>query len=344
MECDILEYATKMECKELHMTVDSKTSLKAIVAIHNIQLGPALGGCRFIVYPSTTYAVEDAIRLAKAMTYKAAISNLPLGGGKMVLLKPEGFINKIDYFKTVGKFVNSLQGRYITAVDSGTGTEDMDIIATETAHVTSTTSCGDPSILAAEGVERGILAAVQFKLGKSSLKGLHIALQGLGHAGYSLGEKLHQAGAKLTVYDINPEVVNRFVSKFGAKKAANMEELFSLECDVLSPCALGGILNDHTIPLIKAPIVAGSANNQLLNAHHGADLMKRQILYAPDYVINAGGLIYVAAKYGYIEATLASKRINDIYDTLLGIFKRSALEFQPTSDVADIIAREKLGL
>ncbi len=346
MGFDILNYASSLQCRELHMAIQDDIDLKAIVAIHNTTLGPALGGCRWIEYPSTESAVVDAIRLAQAMTYKAALARLPLGGGKLVLLKPKQVNNKETYFKAVGRFVNSLDGRYITAVDSGTSTNDMDIIATETKHVTSTTqsvfSVADPSIMTAEGVEKGIAAAVKIKLGRESLQGIQVSIQGLGHAGYHLAKNLHARGASLTVYDINPTAVDRCVQEFSAKTVNSIEALLALPVDVFSPCALGAILNDKTIPLLKAPIIAGSANNQLAESRHGVELMQRGILYAPDYVINAGGLIYVAAQISHMTEEAANLKVRGIYETLLEIFQRSQLENISPEEIANKIAEERL--
>lgn len=348
MRQDILSFAAAMQCEALHMTANEALDLKVIIAIHNTRLGPALGGCRWLEYPSTTVAAVDAIRLAQAMSYKAAISNLSLGGGKMVLLKPKVLKDKTAYFKEVGRFINSLQGQYITAIDSGTSAAEMDIIATETNYVTSTSktpfSVVDPSVMAAKGVERGIQAAVQFKLGKKSLNGLHIAIQGLGHAGYNIAKLLHTAGAKLTVYDINPEAAYRCVSEFGATSVSSLDDLLQLACDVFVPCALGAVLNDHAIALLKAPIVAGSANNQLEEPRHGLALLKKDILYAPDYAINAGGLIYVAAQISHLSENAAKQKIDGIYDTLMEIFVRSKNEKIPTNLIADAIAKERLCL
>lgn len=346
MEQDILDYAEAMQCQELHIVVDEKVGLKAIVAIHNTLLGPALGGCRCIQYPSTNAAAVDAIRLAQGMTYKAAISNLPLGGGKTVLLKPKVIFDKTLYFKAVGRFVNSLNGRYITAVDSGTSTEDMDIIATETQYVTTTThsvfSVADPSSLTALGVQRGIQAAVKYKLNYDSLKDIHVAIQGLGHAGYSLAKQLKAAGARLSVYDINSGVLERATRELNAVAVPTLEALLSLDCDVFSPSALGAIINDDSIERLRASIVAGCANNQLEAPRHGEALMRRGILYAPDYVINAGGLIYVASQYNHITESEACKKIEAIHDTLMKIFKRANTEKRPTNEIADLLAKERL--
>jgi leucine dehydrogenase len=346
MEHDILEYAAAMECHELHMQADEETGLKAIIAIHSTKLGPALGGCRCIEYPSTHEAAIDAIRLAQGMTYKAAISHLPLGGGKAVLLKPKVISNRTAYFKAVGRFVNSLNGRYITAVDSGTSIEDMDIIATETKHVATTTktvfSVADPSSLTAFGVLRGMEAAIKHKLNRDTFQDIHVSIQGLGHAGYSLAKQLYEAGARLSVYDINANVLERAKTELRATIMPNLESLLTLKCDVFAPSALGAILNDQTIPHLKTSIVAGCANNQLEDPSHGEALMRRGILYAPDYVVNAGGLIYVAAQYDHITEEEAHKKIAAIYDTSMHIFKRADKEKRSTNEIADMIAKERL--
>jgi leucine dehydrogenase len=287
---DILKYAAEQHCPELHMMVDEESGLKAIIAIHSTELGPALGGCRCIEYPSTTAAAIDAIRLAKGMTYKAAMARLPLGGGKMVVLKPKQIADRTLFFKAIGRAVDSLNGRYITAEDSGTSVADMDIIASTTPYVTGRTygklSVADPSIFTAQGTVRGIEAAVKYKLGKDSVKDIHIAIQGLGNVGFHMAKDLHELGARLTVYDINSEKMDRCVKEFKATAVQSFDELLTLNCDVFSPCALGAILNDDTIPKLKAPIVAGSANNQLAESRHGESLKQRGILYAPDYVIS----------------------------------------------------------
>lgn len=346
MEIDILNYAKEMHCQELHMIVDEETGLQGIIAIHNTQLGPALGGCRCIPYPSTEAAVVDAIRLAQGMTFKAAVTNLPLGGGKSVLMKPDHIQDRVAYFKAVGRFIDSLNGRYITAVDSGTSPEDMDIIATETKHVLTTThgvfSIADPSSLTAYGVMRGIEAAIKYRFDKNSLEGIHVAIQGLGHVGYSLASQLHAAGAKLTVYDINQRAVENAIIEFQASKAKSLEEIIKLKCDVFAPCALGGIINEKTIEELRAPIIAGCANNQLADPRNGITLAKKGILYAPDYVINAGALIYVAAEYSHSTEKEAKIQIDSIYDALTEIFTRASQENRSTSEIAYIIAMERL--
>jgi len=346
MEQDILEYAAKMHCRELHMSVDLATGLKAVIAVHSTALGPALGGCRLFEYASTTAAAIDAIRLAQGMTYKAAISNLPLGGGKMVILKPKQISDRVAFFKAVGRTVNLLSGRYITAVDIGTSVEDMDIVATTSKFVTCTSTglftIADPSALTARGVLRSIQAAVKFKLGKNTLERLHVTIQGLGHAGYHLAKELHESGARLTVFDVKPELVQKCVKEFSAMVAPDFNTLLSLKADVFAPCALGAILNDDTIPRIRAPIVAGCANNQLAEPRHGRELMDRGILYAPDYAINAGGLIYVSGQHTRSTEAETKQNIENIYNTSLEIFERAEREKRSTNEIADIIAQERV--
>ncbi|KTD21657.1 Leu/Phe/Val dehydrogenase [Legionella londiniensis] len=341
-EDDFLEYALNRGFGELHFKVDSKTGMKAIIAIHSTKLGPALGGCRFIPYPDTFSALFDAMRLARGMSYKAALANLPLGGGKAVIIQPETDYDREAYLRRFGEFVHDLGGRYITALDSGTQLSDMDIIAQHTEYVASLSSYnGDPSPYTAKGVLRGIEAAVLFQLGRERLEGLHVAIQGLGHVGYLLASYLHEAGAKLTVADINPQRVQEAVAAFGATAVAT-EEIHKVPCDVFSPCALGAVINDISINQLQTTIVAGAANNQLAHAYHGQKLHDRGILYATDYVINSGGLIFAASKYLKSAEEQVDERINGIKTTLLQIFTRSKEENRPVSEIADMLAQEKL--
>ncbi|MCP0914455.1 MULTISPECIES: Leu/Phe/Val dehydrogenase [Legionella] len=339
---DFLEYALSRGFGELHFKVDRETGMKAIVAIHSTKLGPALGGCRFIHYPDTTAALYDAMRLARGMSYKAALVNLPLGGGKAVIIEPSKPYDRTAYLHRFGEFVNDLGGRYITALDSGTQLSDMDIIAEHTPHVASLSSHnGDPSPYTAKGILRGIQAAVFFKLGRENLNGLHVALQGLGHVGYLLAQHLHELGVNLTVADINPERVEQAVKEFGASAVAT-ENIHKIPCDVFSPCALGAVINDITINQLQTGIVAGAANNQLAHAYHGQKLHDKGILYATDYVINAGGLIFAASKYLHTQESLVNQQIDGIGTTLLQIFERSAKENRPVSVITDTLAQEKL--
>jgi leucine dehydrogenase len=330
---------------EVHFKVDKATQLKAIVAIHDSRLGPALGGCRFIEYDTDAEAFVDALRLARGMTYKAALAGLPHGGGKSVLIRPKQRFDRVALFRSFGKFIADLRGHYITAEDSGTGLEDMEIIRTMTTHVTgidpSHGGSGDPSPFTALGVRRGIEACVKFKLGKSDLKGVHVAVQGVGHVGYYLCKELHAAGATLTVADVDKLKSERARREFGAA-IVDITRVAEVDCDVFAPCALGAGLNDDTIPHLRAPIVAGAANNQLAQPRHGDDLHARGILYAPDYAINAGGLINVAQEVKGYDAKLSRENTLKIFDTIWDICDRSKRLGAPTYKVADIMVEEKL--
>jgi leucine dehydrogenase len=330
---------------ELHIKEDKATGLRAIVAIHDTRMGPALGGCRFLPYDSEQAAIVDALRLARGMTYKAALAGLAHGGGKSVLIRPTRHFDRVALFRAFGRFVEDLRGHYITAEDSGTGLEDMEVIRTMTKHVTgvdvSNGGSGDPSPFTALGVRRGIEACVKFKLGKDKLAGVHVAVQGVGHVGYQLCKELAAQGAKLSVADVDPLKAERAHRDFGAT-VVPLDEIFDVACDVVSPCALGSALNDATIPRIKAKVVAGAANNQLAEPRHGDDLHARGILYAPDYAINAGGLINVAQEVLGYDAKLARDKTNKLYDTIWDIAERSAKLHAPTYRVTDIIVEEKL--
>lgn len=338
---DFFRYALAHDFGDFHVKVDPATGMQAIIAIHSTKLGPALGGCRFIEYSNSESALYDALRLARGMSYKAALVNLPLGGGKSVIIKPQGTFDRSAYFDKFGQFVNELNGRYITALDSGTTLSDMDKIGAHTPYVASLTIHGDPSPATAEGIFHGIKACVAFKYGKSSLQGMHVAIQGLGHVGYGLASHLHHAGAQLTVADINTQTVENAVKEFKATAVA-VDKIHQIPCDIFSPCALGSILNDQTIPELQTTIVAGAANNQLAHTYHGQQLHDRGILYAPDYVINAGGLIYAAEQYMHGSSMAYKDKLAHIYDSLLVIFERSQQENAPTSSIADTLAQEKL--
>ncbi|MDI1352895.1 MAG: amino acid dehydrogenase [bacterium] len=342
VEDDFLEYALAHGFGDIHFKVDSETGMKAMIAIHSTKLGPALGGCRFIEYPNTAAALNDALRLARGMSFKAASVNLPLGGGKSVIIKPKGPFDRSAYMHQFGKFVNELNGRYITALDSGTVLSDMDTIAEHTDYVASLSKHnGDPSPSTATGVLRGIQAAVAFKLGKDSLKGIHVAIQGLGHVGYELAKHLHELGATLTVADISPAAVERAVLEFGAKPVTT-DVIHKVACDVFAPCALGAIINDLTISQLQTTIIAGAANNQLAHTYHGKKLHDKGILFAADYVINAGGLIFAASKYLHTPEHQVMDQINGIYTSLTEIFTRSARDNLPASEIADTLAQETL--
>jgi len=342
---DVLAKLAAHDFGEVHFKVDKATQLRAIVAIHDSRMGPALGGCRFIEYDTEEAALTDALRLARGMTYKAALAGLGHGGGKSVIIRPKQRFDRVALFRAFGTFIRDLRGHYITAEDSGTGLEDMEIIRQVTTHVTgidpSHGGSGDPSPFTALGVRRGIEACVKFKLGKNDLKGVHVAVQGVGHVGYYLCRELHGAGAKLTVADIDPLKSERAQREFGAS-VVDINNIAAVPCDVFAPCALGAGLNDTTIPHLVATIVAGAANNQLAELRHGDDLHARGILYAPDYAINAGGLVNVAQEVKGYDAKLAREGTLKIYDTIMDICERSKRLNAPTYKVADMIVEQKL--
>lgn len=341
-QSDFLEYALKHQFGDLHCRVDPESGMRAIVAIHNTKLGPALGGCRFIEYDNSVSAMLDAMRLARGMSFKSAVAGLPLGGGKAVIIKPKTAFNREAFFHAFGALVHDLQGQYITALDSGTELSDMEIIAQHTPYVASLAKDdGDPARATSLGILRGIQSAVAFKKNQDHLEGMVIAIQGLGHVGYLLAQHLHQLGAKLIVADTNAQRVQQVVTEFGAQ-AVSTSDIHKVPCDVFSPCALGAILNEVTIPELQTTIIAGAANNQLAHHFHGQTLHDKGILYAPDYVINAGGVIFACGKYFHINPTETEHTLNRIGTSLTQIFGRSQLENKPTSQIADMIAEEIL--
>lgn len=342
---DLLEVMGRQQCGEVHVGVDEVVGMRAIVAIHDTRLGPALGGCRFVAYVNEEAAFTDALRLARAMTHKAALAGLSHGGGKAVLVRPTKPFDRKALFERFGRFVDGLGGRYVTTEDSGTSPEDMAVVREATPHVCGCPvehgGSGDPSPLTALGVRRGIEACVHVALGRDSLKGVHVAVQGLGHVGYHLCKELAAAGAKLTVADVVDERVKQAVDELGAK-VAPAAEIHRTECDVYAPCALGGALDDRTVPELRCRIVAGAANNQLAAERNGQMLVERGILYAPDYAINAGGLIHVALGLVGSDATKVREQTLAIYDTIVEICERALKSGQPPHVIADAMVEERL--
>lgn len=340
----LFRYAEFLNFGEIHIKFDPVTHLKAIIAVHNLKRGPAIGGCRMVRYHNADAALEDAMRLAYGMSFKSAMSNLPHGGAKAVLMAPKIIKDRKAYLYAFADFVDSLGGSYVTAVDSGTSMQDMDIIAERTPFVTTTTKLGDlgnPSIHTATGVRRAIEAAVKFKLGRDSVEGIHVAIQGAGHVGFSLASELHARGATLTMTDINQESLLQCVEAFNVA-VCEPDMIYSVNADVFSPCALGAILNTKNIHQLKATMVVGSANNQLAHHHH-ADLMhERGILYAPDFVANAGGLIYATAMYDHDNFDKAQQQVFHIYETMMDVFARSIKENRSTVGIAEAIAIARL--
>jgi leucine dehydrogenase len=327
---------------------DDKSGLKAIIAVHNSNLGPALGGCRMWPYATEDEAIRDVLRLSRGMTYKSAMANLKLGGGKSVIIGNPRTQKTPELLAAFARALEQLNGRYIAAEDSGTSVEDMKYMTQFTRHVAGIVDkpseegmrSGDPSPATAYGTFIGIKAAVKERLGRDSLEGLRVAVQGVGNVGFDLARQLKEAGAELWVTDIHRDALTLAAKELGATVVAP-EAIFGLDVDVFAPCALGAIINDQTLPQLKAKIVAGAANNQLAEPRHGAELFRRGILYAPDYVINAGGIIDVYhERTGFDRAALLA-HIEGIADNLMEIFARAREEERPTGEVADAIAEER---
>lgn len=343
---DLFQYASELHYGELHLCHDPETGLRAIIALHNLNLGPAIGGCRFVEYADTNAAIRDAMRLARGMSYKAAITNLPHGGGKSVIVRPPNFdeSRRTALFERFGEFVETIGGRYLTAEDSGTRVSDMNTIKTKTDHVLgydpASGSSGDPSPLTALGVLHGIKAAVKHKFGRDDLDGLKISVQGVGNVGYHLARHLHGLGANLVVTDINQGAIDRCVAEFDAV-AVEPDAIYGADVDLFAPCALGAILNDKTIPQLRCNVVAGASNNQLAEPRHGAMLKERDILYAPDYAINAGGLVSVAQEVAGYDLDIVRTKVAAIEDTMLEIFERADASGLTTDKVADRVAEER---
>lgn len=329
---------------------DQASGLKAIIAIHNRNLGPALGGCRMWPYASDEEALRDVLRLSRGMSYKSALARLPLGGGKAVIIGNPHTGKSEALFQAMGDFVDSLGGRYITAADSGTGVAEMQIMAERTRHVAGAGQReafgggmrnGDPSPSTAYGVFIGLQAAVKHRLGRDDLKGLRVAIQGVGQVGFGLAQQLKEAGAELWVTDIVPANVRRAVARLGATAVAQ-NDIYGLEVDVFAPCAMGAIINPQTLEALRAPVIAGAANNQLAAAELAEELRRRGCLYAPDYAINAGGIIDVCYERNGGSTAELKAHIEGIGATLAEIFQRAEREGNTTTAVADRMAQERL--
>jgi len=331
--------------EQVVFAADPESGLQAILAIHDTGRGPALGGCRMWRYRDDVEAVRDALRLSRGMTYKAAVADLALGGGKSVILAPEGAIaDRGALFRALGQAVDRLGGRYIVAEDVGTSPDDMADVAEETAHVVGLApergGRGDPSPITARGVFTGLKSAVAWRLGRDDLDGVTVAVQGLGHVGWHLCTCLKDAGARLIVADIDVARTERAREELGAVVMAPAA-IVGAEADVFAPCALGAVIDDKSVPRLAAKVVAGAANNQLAENRHGAALKARGILYAPDYVINAGGLIHVAAERFGHDAAWEEEKVAGIGRTLTEIFQTADREGLPTSTAADRVAEKR---
>ncbi|MFO7814425.1 MAG: Glu/Leu/Phe/Val dehydrogenase [Halanaerobiales bacterium] len=321
---------------------DEASGLKAIIAIHDTTLGPALGGTRIWDYESEEKAVNDVLRLSKGMTYKSAAAGLNLGGGKAVIIGDPDQIKSEGLWRAYGRFVQSLNGRYITAEDVNTTVDDMRIVAEETGFVTGLPSTsGDPSPVTALGTFHGIRAAADEVYGSPDLAGKIVAVQGVGHVGQSLVRHLKKAGADLVIADIKQENIDTVVEEYGVK-VVEPGKIYSVDCDIFAPCALGAVINDDTIPQLKCDIVAGAANNVLEEKRHGDMLEERGIAYAPDYVINAGGVINVYDELIGYNRERALRRAKNIFDNIKKVFKISNRDKIPTYEAADIMAEERI--
>lgn len=343
---DVFEGMNFKDHEQVVYCNDPDTGLKSIVSIHNTTIGPALGGCRMWPYESEEDALKDVLRLSRGMSYKSAIAKLNLGGGKAIIIGNHKTDKSELLFRSFGRFVEGLSGRYITAEDVGTSVMDMEWVRMETQYVTGISRAlggsGDPSPVTAFGTYVGMKAAVKRKLGKESLSGLKILVQGVGHVGYHLCDYLHKEGADIIATDIDAENLKRAANDFKAEAVAP-DEIMDLEADIYAPCALGATLNDETIPKLKAPIVAGAANNQLeVEAKHGEMLKENDILYAPDYAINAGGLINVANEIEGYNRERAFSQAEGIYDTLETIFGLAEKENIPTHAAAEKVAEKRM--
>lgn len=335
----------EMGHEEVVFFSDKSSGLKAIVAIHDTTLGPALGGTRLWQYANEEEALVDVLRLSRGMTYKNAISGLNLGGGKAVIIAdPKQKTEAL--FRSFGRFIESLNGRYITAEDVNTSVEDIEHIFTETNYVTGVAQTnggsGNPSPYTALGVFRGIEASVTKAFGNRSLQGKTIAIQGVGSVGFELSKLLHEAGAKIIYTDVNDYGIQRMKEALPSAKYVAPNEIFAAACDVYSPCALGASVNDETIPQLKCKIVAGAANNQLKEDKHGLILKEKGILYAPDYLINAGGVMNVSIEFEGWDDSKSRRMIDTIYDKTLNVFAISDEQNIPVNKAADVMAEQRI--
>ena len=341
----IFETLAQTGHEEVVFCHNKDAGLKAIIAIHNSVLGPALGGLRMWPYATEQDALNDVLRLSRGMTYKAAVSGLNLGGGKGVIIGDPSKDKSEALFRAFGRFVNSLNGRYITAEDVGIDVNDMEFVYRETEYVTGVHQVhggsGDPSPFTAYGTLQGLMATLQKKFGDEEVGKYSYAVQGLGHVGMEFVKLLKERGAKIFVTDINQGLVDKAVSEYGAE-AVGLDEIYDVNCDVYSPCALGGTVNEQTLPRLKAKIICGAANNQLATNAIGDEVAKRGILYAPDYAVNAGGVMNVALEITGYNRERAMRMMRTIYHNLTRIYEISQRDGIPTYKAADRMAEERI--
>ena len=342
----VFEPMEKKGHEQVVFSSDPVTGLKAIIAIHDTTLGPALGGCRMWNYKNESDALKDVLRLSRGMTYKAAVAGLGLGGGKAVIIGDSKTMKNEYLFRSFGRFVEGLGGRYITAEDVGTCMSDMEWVRKETKYVTGISRAlgggGDPSPVTALGTFTGMKACVKKVFGSDSLKDRKISIQGIGHVGTYLVELLHKEGAKLYISDIDEEKLKSVAKKY-ACEVVNNDNIYELEVDIFAPCAMGGIINDETIPKLKCAIIAGAANNQLeKEKKHGKALLDKGILYAPDYVINAGGIINIYNELQGYNHEKAMSQTENIYQILTEVLDYAEREGVPTPVASKIYAEERI--
>jgi len=339
---EILEKKTNSEHEKVFIGREPEVGYRGIIAIHSTARGPAVGGTRLWNYATEDEALTDALRLSRGMTYKNALAALPLGGGKAVVIGDNKSLDREAIFTAHGRFVEALGGDFVTAEDVGTSPSDMEIVRRETSHVAGLLSgTGDPSPYTARGVFRAIQAAAKHVWNSEVLSGATVALQGCGNVGYNLAKNLHAAGAKLIVSDIDTRKIRPLVEEFDAV-VVETEEIIGVGADIFAPCALGGVINDRSIPQLRAQIVAGAANNQLLEDRHGEMLKERGILYVPDYAANSGGVFSGCVELLGWKAEYVSKKVDEIYNTVLSILELAAAENISTSKAADRIAESRL--
>ncbi len=342
MSIDLFQAMATYAHEQLVLCHEPSCGYFGIIAIHDTTLGPALGGTRFWQYASTEEAVVDALRLARGMSYKSAVAGLNLGGGKSVIVGDNRRSDREALFRAHGKFVESLKGRYITAEDVGTSPADMEYVRMETGSVAGLHGrSGDPSPVTAYGVYVGMKAAAKVRWGSDSLAGKKVLVQGCGHVAYSLCEHLAHEGARLVVTDIDGEKVKAVVQATGAESVAP-QAIYDIPADIYSPNALGATLNDDTLKRLKVEVIAGGANNQLAEERHGEALEKQGLLYAPDYVINAGGVINVYGELMGWDLDRAKRKAAEIYDTLLRIFATASAQKIPSFRAADHVGEERI--
>lgn len=341
----IFEHLDRYGHEQIVFCHNKDAGLKAIIAIHNTVLGPALGGTRMWPYKSEQDALNDVLRLSRGMTYKNAVAGLNIGGGKAVIIGDPATDKSEALFRAFGQFVESLGGRYITAEDVGIDVNDMEFVYRETEYVTGVHQVhggsGDPSPFTAYGTMQGLLAALNKKFGNEEVGSYRYAVQGLGHVGIEFVKLLKERGAKIFVTDINRERVERAVSEFGAE-AVGLDEIYDVDADVYSPCALGGTVNEDTLPRLKAKIICGAANNQLATNEIGDEVEKRGILYAPDYAVNAGGVMNVSLEIDGYNRERAMRMMRTIYHNLTRIFEIAERDGIPTYKAADRLAEERI--